>query len=132
MRRDAQSIEPCHDTRGPSAASSVTNFEDDGTSPAPPDTPTEPTRDRDEEDTATVLEDPTDLVEHEEAVQSDKTREGRSDKLNEPEKRGNRAWKWSKTVLHFLLDQWFVLGVGFVIVSTQYFPLDEFSLSQIC
>ncbi|GAA5897826.1 Rch1p [Sporobolomyces salmoneus] len=84
----------------------------------------------DGEDTTTISEptegDPTDLVkqrqEEEEQVRND------GSKLIEPEPastqgRGwRKGWKWIKIVLGFLLDQWFVLGVGFVIGMAAAFP----------
>lgn len=69
-------------------------------------------------DLGTELEegDPTDVV---------KARDGKREdsELSQPPKEekplsfAQKVWKWTKAVLQLLLDQWFVLGVGFVIVS---------------
>jgi hypothetical protein len=32
-----------------------------------------------------------------------------------PKKGGPRVWRWTKVVLGFLLDQWFIIGIGFFI-----------------
>ncbi|GAA5921470.1 hypothetical protein JCM1841_005472 [Sporobolomyces salmonicolor] len=70
--------------------------------------------------------DPTDLVKAEDGGTTD----GRGGGANtddrrcrpKPETAPAKAWRWTKLVLQFLLDQWFVLGVGFVIGMAAAFP----------
>ena len=35
---------------------------------------------------------------------------------------GRRAWSLLKTVFNFLIEQWFVLGIGIVILLAHFFP----------
>jgi hypothetical protein len=104
-----------------SAATSSTTLEGGRQSPSNSKRfTTEPSPDQD--DTATVAErevegDPTDLVGQRQAEE-----EGRDDALTQLSDRKEqstvgRVWRVVQKVLNFLLEQWFVLGVGFVIVS---------------
>ncbi|GAA5865208.1 hypothetical protein JCM1840_003946 [Sporobolomyces johnsonii] len=69
--------------------------------------------------------DPTDLVQAEDGG----TYDGRGDGANTDDRRRPKtetapakAWRWTKLVLQFLLNQWFILGVGFVIGMAAAFP----------
>ncbi|GAA5952958.1 hypothetical protein JCM3765_003018 [Sporobolomyces pararoseus] len=116
---------PPYNLQDSSARTSTTTLRDDGILRSESSAPTSPDR---EDDTATVQDedegDPTDLVKQRQ-TEEDKAK-GRNDakKLNEPsdEKRLQKAWTWTKLVFNFLLDQWFVLGVGFVIGMAAAFP----------
>jgi len=117
-----------YDQRDSSAATSTSTLQDLGSSrPTSPKSPAP----RDEDDTATISGevpegDPTDLVKQrqvEEAERNDALK--LNDTSTQEEETGlQRVWRWTKKIPGFLLDQWFVLGVGFVIVSLKSsFPL---------
>lgn len=121
-----------YNTRDSSARTSTATLQENGILGSEFSTPVSP--DDRGDDTATVHEggdgDPTDLVKQRQTEEEQQTRND-ARKLNEPsnEKGLQKAWRWTKLVLSFLLDQWFVLGVGFVIVSSRFFTLETVSLS---
>jgi len=114
------------------------------TGPIPSSTATrsQPTTIEDDDtDTATIAEgtgteveegDPTDVVKARDGIK-ERAELSQPSREERPLSLGQNVWKWTKTVLKYLLDQWFVLGVGFVIVSfarSRYF-VDSHSLASV-
>ncbi|GAA6060023.1 hypothetical protein JCM10212_001020 [Sporobolomyces blumeae] len=72
-----------------------------------------------------AIEDPTDLVQAE--AEAESARRGPHEQTSQreghgPRTKGARAWSAIQRVVGFLVSQWFVLGVGFVIGMAAAFP----------
>ncbi|GAA5893306.1 hypothetical protein JCM6882_008000 [Rhodosporidiobolus microsporus] len=62
--------------------------------------------------------DPTDAVKAQAGAQQPEEPE----EEQEPERTPQRIWRWTKRVLSFLIEQWFIIGIGVVIGLAAAFP----------